>query len=107
MKRAGKGSVWEYRIKGVKQSVGTHEEIAKELNINVLSLRTRCANLKSHEMILLKDSRPTYKMIVDGQVVAKGTIKEIVDTVPYSYSHMVNVARGQRKSKDFELVIVG
>lgn len=107
MKRAGKGSIWEYRIKGVKQAIGTHEEIANELNINILSLRTRCANLKSHEMILIKDSRPTYKMIINNIIISKGTVKEISDETNWSYSHLINVAKGQRKSKEFELIRVG
>lgn len=107
MKRAGKGSIWSYVVKGKEVARGTHEEIAREIGINVLSLRTRCTNLKTHEMILIKDSRPTYKMVIDGGIIAEGTVKEISDKVPYSYSHMINVARGQRKSKDFELVRVG
>lgn len=107
MKRAGKGSIWEYRIKGIKQAIGTHEEIANELNINILSLRTRCTNLKTHEMILIKDSRPTYKMIINNEVIDEGTVKEISDKQPWSYSHLINVAKGQRKSKDFELIRVG
>lgn len=107
MKRAGKGSIWIYKIKGISQATGTHEEIAKELGINVLSLRTRCSNLKSHELVLIKDSRPTYKMIVDGLILDQGNLKEISERQPWSYSHIVNVARGERKSKDFELIKIG
>lgn len=115
MKRAGKGSIWELRVNDEYVCAGTQEQIAEYIGMTVLTLRNmvkHCENPKYkcetfYDLILLKDSRPTYKMIMEDGKELKGTISELSKESHFSYSYLINVASGRRGVRQFTLEEVG
>jgi len=110
MKRAGKGSIWELRVNDDYVCAGTQEQIAEYVGMSVKDLRNRIHQSETgyrpnmiFELILLKDSRPTYKMILENGKEIKGTIKELSEKSHFSYSYLVNVASGRRGVRQFKL----
>lgn len=115
MKRAGKGSIWELRVNDEYVCAGTQEQIAEYIGMTVLTLRNMVEHSKKpkykidtfYDLILLRDSRPTYKMIFEDGESIKGTVKELSEKSNYSYSYLINVAKGLKKPRYFKMLQVG
>lgn len=115
MKRAGKGSIWELRVNDEYVCAGTQEQIAEYIGMTVVTLRNmikHCENPKYnaetfYDLILLRDSRPTYVMVMENGDILKGTIRELSEKSNYSYSYLINVASGKRGVRCFKLQKVG
>lgn len=103
MKIVGRNSVYSLHIKGEFIHKGTQTEIANVLGITVLNLRNKINRYDYYELTLIKDSRIIYEAINNGNVLARGTIKEISEIINYSYYHVNNVRLGNKGSKNFSI----
>lgn len=98
-------SVYDYYSNSRYMMTGSIEEICKFFNVSKQALwarvnRTKKAKMEgrepknTYELELAKESINEYVMFIDGEYVAKGTVKEICEITSYKRSYIDQIING-------------
>jgi hypothetical protein len=112
-------SVYDYYSNSRYMMTGTIEDICKFFNLSKQALwarvdRTKKAKMEgretknTYELELAKESVNEYVMFIDGEFVAKGTVKEICEKTDYKRSYIdqiINGSYGKKHKKKSSIVI--
>jgi len=107
-------ATYKYILNGKELARGSMEEIAEELGVTRHAIWNRCQKTRKrireggnprmiHILEVDKPSIHEYAMIIRGELIGVGTVKELASLTNYAYDYLLKISNGNFESKTIQL----